>query len=91
MVVATKVPRAFKNNKTTMKRIKKQPIIKVTNTSNNPSVNKIQLIGQEIKIAKILAGNNTKLGEKQLNKLKKWLQIRSNSSFRKFHIKFNFQ
>lgn len=47
---------------------------------------KVSLVAQEIKFAKLFAGNNTRISEKQLNKLKQWFQIRSRSSFRKYSI-----
>ena len=87
-----KVPRASKNlNK--MKRNKKKLVKNVTPVNESTSsddikpdatASKVRLIQQELKFAKILAGNNTKLGEKQLKSLKKWLKLRSNSSFRKY-------
>lgn len=51
-------------------------------TSQNKE-QKINLIAQEIKFAKILAGNNLITSGNQINKLKKWFEIRSKSSFRK--------
>lgn len=42
------------------------------------------LIAQEIKFAKLLAGNDTKISEKQVKGLRRWLKIRAASSFRKY-------
>lgn len=46
------------------------------------------LIAQEIKFAKVFAGNDTKVSEKQLKRLRRWLKIRSASSFRKYYITY---
>lgn len=44
---------------------------------------KVNLVAQEIKFAKLLAGNdpNQSVKEKQLRKLKTWLKTRANCSF----------
>lgn len=39
-------------------------------------------VAQELKFIKRLAGNDPRLSEKELKKLGKWLQLRSNSSNR---------
>lgn len=48
-----------------------------TNQLNDPE---IILAAQEIKFAKILAGNDKKLRDKTLRRLQKWLNYRSQSS-----------
>lgn len=48
----------------------------------------VQLTAQEIKFAKVLAGNDQKLRDKALKRLQKWLQYRSQSSMSKLNYKF---
>lgn len=43
----------------------------------------VYVIAQEIKIIKSLSGNNLAHRAKQLRKLRKWLTLRSNSSYSK--------
>ncbi|KYN01918.1 Ribosomal RNA processing protein 1 like protein [Cyphomyrmex costatus] len=43
--------------------------------------NKARVVAQEIKIARLLANNDKKVRDKVLKKLKKWLTVRSQSSF----------
>ena len=59
---------------------------------NNPHVienvadTKVHLLAQELKFAQSLAGNDPKTRRKVLKNLKKWLHLRSTSSYRKFFI-----
>lgn len=84
MVVANKIPRASKVSK-----LSKMHRASAHNNSSDVipddrAKGKVHLVAQELKFAKLFAGNNTSLSEKQLKKLKKWFIMRSNSSFRKF-------
>lgn len=45
---------------------------------------KVHLITQDIKFAQALAGNDKKVRDKFLKNLKKWLNSRSNTQFRKY-------
>ena len=47
---------------------------------------KTLLIAQEVKFARLLANNDKKVRDKVLKNLKKWLTVRSQSSFGKFHF-----
>lgn len=47
-----------------------------------PNVSASIYVAQELKFIKRLAGNDPRLSEKELKKLGKWLQLRSNSSNR---------
>lgn len=49
---------------------------------------KTLIIAQEIKLAKILAGNNKTLRDRTLRKLKKWFDARE-MQMRKYFNKFN--
>lgn len=53
------------------------------NDSAGAKTAKVNLLAQEIKFAKLLAGNdpNVSVKEKQLKKLKTWLKNRANCSF----------
>lgn len=51
-----------------------------------PSVSSSIYIAQELKLIKRLAGNDPRLSEKELKKLGKWLQLRSNSSNRAYSL-----
>lgn len=55
------------------------------NESTNAKEAKVNLLAQEIKFAKLLAGNdpNVSVKEKQLKKLKTWLKSRAACSFGK--------
>lgn len=44
---------------------------------------RIQLVQQELKFVKTLAGNDVRIREKNLRSFREWLNLRSNSSFRK--------
>lgn len=48
----------------------------------------VQLTAQEIKFAKVLAGNDQKLRDKALKRLQKWLQYRSQSSMSKLKLNY---
>ncbi|XP_059619239.1 ribosomal RNA processing protein 1 homolog [Phlebotomus argentipes] len=66
------------------KRHPKRPVQKVKTVPSPPSSNldvKIQLVEQEIKFAKALAGHEPRIQAKVLKNLKKWLTLRSQSSF----------
>lgn len=86
MVVANKMfPRASKVSK--LSKMHRAPAADAESSDTSPddrTKGKVHLVAQELKFAKIFAGNNTSLSEKQLRKLKKWFIMRSNSSFRKF-------
>lgn len=63
------------------------------NTEEESTIHpKANLLAQEIKFAKLLAGNDTDLAtkKKQLNRLKIWLKNRANCSYRKCKILFFF-
>lgn len=49
----------------------------------NDTEAKVHLITQDIKFAQALAGNDKRVRDKFLKNLKKWLNTRSNTSFRK--------
>lgn len=53
----------------------------ISTINNNKMVN---VIAQELKFVKLLAGNDPRVVEKHLRSLKKWLHIRSQSSFGKY-------
>lgn len=57
-------------------------------TISTKSNNNLKLVAQELKFAKLLAGNDPKISQKQLIKLQKWLKIRSQSSYRKYFFFF---
>lgn len=85
MVVANKIPRASKVSK--LSKMHRAPAAhdKLSDASpDDRAKGKVHLVAQELKFAKIFAGNNTSLNEKQIRKLKKWFIMRSNSSYRKF-------
>lgn len=89
MVVAPRVSQNKAKNGKHSKRPKPAaslvaPVPKAPIDPTDAKAAKISLVAQEIKFAKLFAGNNTKISEKQLNKLKTWFQIRSRSSFRKY-------
>lgn len=91
MVVAPRVsPNKSRNGKHSKNKRPKPsaaaPVAKAPIDPTDAKATKISLVAQEIKFAKLFAGNNTKISEKQLNKLKTWFQIRSRSSFRKYII-----
>lgn len=44
----------------------------------------VYVIAQELKIIRSLSGNNPVHRAKQIKKLRRWLTLRSNSSYRKF-------
>lgn len=44
---------------------------------------KVDVVAQELKFAKMLASNDSKVRSKILKSLKKWLNTRSQSSYRK--------
>ena len=77
-------------------RVSRKPIHKslpraVTKVANERTVakkvkRKSLVIAQEIKFARLLANNDKKVRDKMLKNLKKWLSVRSDSSFRKFII-----
>lgn len=50
---------------------------------SNDKNKKALVVAQEIKIARLLANNDRKVRYKMLKRLKKWLTIRSQSSFGK--------
>lgn len=93
MVVKTKDPRALANKSRTIRRPKPATASKLNGSVAGSAAiavaepdeksTRAYLIAQEIKFAKLFAGNDTKLSEKQLKRLRRWLKIRSNSSFRK--------
>jgi hypothetical protein len=60
-------------------------VIKKIETKSNKVdknlANKTLLVAQEIKFARLLANNNKKVRDKVLKNLKKWLVMRSQSSF----------
>lgn len=72
MKVLSSAPRVFVKQSKKMK--KKVPIM--------PNVSASIYVAQELKFIKRLAGNDPRLSEKELKKLGKWLQLRSNSSNR---------
>lgn len=91
MVAIMNGPRAKKFNKF-KKRGKKfsTPIAETIKETprqlpKNDAEAKVHLITQDIKFALALAGNDKKVRDKFLKNLKKWLNTRSNTSFRKTH------
>ncbi|XP_046743593.1 ribosomal RNA processing protein 1 homolog [Diprion similis] len=65
-----RVGQEFKNGK-----------IQKNETRKSPKNQKTLVIAHEIKFAKLLAGNDKKVRDKVLKNLKKWLTVRSESSF----------
>lgn len=63
--------------------------LKTSNKTRQPNVEtkdkskKALIVAQEIKIARLLANNDKKVRDKVLKRLKKWLTVRSQSSFGK--------
>lgn len=49
-----------------------------------PAAGKVSVVAQELKFAKMLASNDVKVRIGVLKSLKKWLNTRSQSSYRKF-------
>lgn len=49
-----------------------------------PAAGKVSIVAQELKFAKLLASNDVKIRNGVLKSLKKWLNTRSQSSYRKF-------
>lgn len=72
----TRVSENKKKNKS-----KLQKIIEDTENNSLNVTNKALLVAQDLKFAKLLAGNDLNLKKKVLNNLKKWLKARSSSSF----------
>lgn len=70
-----------KKNQPTLKKLSKKGA-KKSNKSNAD----VLLLEQELKFAKVLAGNDKKLRDRVLKNLRKWLGYRSQSSFRKFYL-----
>lgn len=58
-------------------------------SSKKPKGAKTQLIAQELKFARLLANNDKKVRDKVLKNLKKWLMVRSQSSFGRSHLMAN--
>lgn len=54
-----------------------------------PHQKKSLVIAQEIKFARILAGNNKNARAKKLKKLRTWLTLRSRSTIGMYTIKLN--
>lgn len=52
-------------------------------TAVNETGRKAVIIAQEIKFARLLSSNDKKVRDKVLKNLRKWLTVRSNSSFGK--------
>jgi hypothetical protein len=71
-----RVQRASKKEAMLKADIYKAPVDE-TKTKNKKTL----VIVQEIKIARLLASNDKKIRDKVLKRLKKWLTIRSQSSF----------
>lgn len=91
MVIKTKDPRARVSNKSRNIKRDRRPVALseaaatsvVAPDGTDDRATRAYLIAQEIKFAKLFAGNDTKLSEKELKRLRRWLKIRSSSSFRK--------
>lgn len=49
-----------------------------------PAAGKVDIVAQELKFAKMLASNDVKVRTGVLKSLKKWLNTRSQSSYRKY-------
>lgn len=49
-----------------------------------PAAGKVSVVAQELKFAKMLASNDVKIRNGVLKSLKKWLNTRSQSSYRKY-------
>lgn len=49
-----------------------------------PTAGKVSVVAQELKFAKMLASNDVKIRNGVLKSLKKWLNTRSQSSYRKY-------
>lgn len=56
---------------------------KTLNVETKDKSKKALIVAQEIKIARLLANNDKKIRDKVLKRLKKWLTVRSQSSFGK--------
>lgn len=79
----TRVSENKKKNKS-----KLQKIIEDTENNSLNVTNKALLVAQDLKFAKLLAGNDLNLKKKVLNNLKKWLKARSSSSFCKYLMNY---
>lgn len=98
MAVKTTDPMPNHQKKLKKKRLQssqqhKDPVDNSENLSSSAAIsansNKLKLVAQELKFAKLLAGNDARISQKQLAKLQKWLKIRSQSSYREyFKLKF---
>lgn len=55
-------------------------------TTTKLAEHNVKLVAQELKFAKLLAGNDAQTSQNQLKKIEKWLKIRSQSSFREYII-----
>lgn len=62
-----------------LKKISKKSVNKANKKNTD-----VLLLEQELKFAKVLAGNDKKLRDRVLKNLRKWLGYRSQSSYRKF-------
>lgn len=56
---------------------------KLNSTESSSTTDKQQILTQELKFARLLAGNDAKVRNVVLKNLKKWLKSRSLSSYRK--------
>lgn len=55
---------------------------KKMDTASDAKAGKVDVVAQELKFAKMLASNDSKVRSKILKSLKKWLNTRSQSSYR---------
>lgn len=80
---------AKKNTRVPRKRPHSQPVEKLVKPelpSKKMKKRKALVIAQEIKFARLLANNDKKVRDKMLKNLKKWLTVRSESSFGKIPV-----
>lgn len=67
-----------------------EPLKNRSSAATNLTEHNVRLVAQELKFAKLLAGNDARISQNQLKKLEKWLKIRSQSSFGKYtYRRFN--
>lgn len=59
---------------------------KKSEVQNDSVSGKVDVVAQELKFAKMLASNDSKVRSKILKSLKKWLNTRSQSSYRKLNV-----
>lgn len=74
------------------KKLSKPSVKKPRSAGNVPGKKfeaRVQLLEQEIKFAQALAGHEPRIQAKVLKNLKKWLVLRSKSSYRKFWMRFH--